>query len=206
MRRHLGVVGLIALVLPTACSSAPLTSIPSAPPVPAFATWRSRVEARALEMCAGPDSSVTVRLAESPWLVRHDAAGQATTLHADADLAWASGIACALDGSLYLGGTVGQADDPAQSRVRVAHLEGSGATLSTSEWQFPAARGDDSAAQFDAIALDAQGRVYVLAESATQRAIVRLTATGEIDEAVSVPVPLAQEAAYFDAAQRLAVC
>jgi hypothetical protein len=198
-------VGLLAALLSAACSSngAPTAAQDT---VPAFASWRSAFAAQALELSAAPDHSVVVRLAESPWLVRHDVHGRPSALHVDSSLAWAAGFVSDADGSLYVAGSAPPSEQNASLGVRVDHLSPTGGALTSTTWTLPESPGEgDASTRFEAISLGADGRVYVLATNDSERALVALSADGEPDVVTPVSIPLGRDAAYFDAAQRLAV-
>ncbi len=198
------VCGLLAVWLTTACSDG--RTLTTSTPSPA--TWRSTFPAHALDLSTSGDGSVVVRLAGSPWLVRHDSAGTARALELATGLDWANGFVAAPDGSLYIAGSPRLTEHADANEVRVDHLSASGASLSSLTWQLsdpPGSAGDAVPSEVDAITLGADGQVYALAASEAALAVVQLDADGNAARVTPVPVPATREAAYFQAPRRLTV-
>ena len=195
------------MLLLLSCSSA-TASKPESDLVPTPATWLSTFDAEAIELHPAKDGSVVVRLAESPWLVRHDANGKPRALMVESALDWALGFVNVDDGSLYVAGTIRGSEQSDDAHVRVDHLSASGGSLASSEWSLPAtADATDGEASvptsFSGIDVDPDGKAYVLASTSVGRSLVRLGLDGEIAEVLGVPLPLGQAEADFARAQRL---
>jgi len=98
--------------------------------------WAFDAAGTALELQAGTDGSVVLRLDSAPWLVRYASDGQSSPLQVAEALDWMQGFAIGADGTLFVAGNLpGTAG--AASTVKMAHFESSGALIEAMNWPEP---------------------------------------------------------------------
>lgn len=147
--------------------------------------WGFDSPGTAIELQAGTDGSVVLRLDSAPWLVRYAADGQSTALQVAEALDWMQGFAVARDGSIFVAGNVSSAAD-ADSTVKMTHLDASGALIKEMNWPEPTTFVRSMAASPD-------GHVYLggggrLANGLPEYRVVAVNDDGSPGAAVDSPV------------------